>query len=373
MTEQASGFSEHGDITRAQAPVSGVSVPAHMGIGTDLVDGIDYVVLLQVFFDVASATDVTPLKVWERLKARGIRSTKNREELVGKNSVYESFTRIIAAGYLLRVELPNEKHPGRKGRIAYRLYDNPAWNPDWQARQVGSDPLMASEAAQGGLVKPQVETLPGTRELVKREVGASRKTAGQNVSRNQGTGNTESLVPGSGGRRVPAGQNASPVPGRIEPSPPHPPEEVTTSSPYPHTDTTGSKRDRSQKEGEEAGYAEKDLWAAADVLQRLPDPWTQGKLNAGKLAPKLLAVMAEQGWPGIHDVERRLLVQQLTKNPHKVTNPYRLLASDRVPNLPRYDVVAAEYQSAQAASPEAMCPDHPRYRAGARCIPCRTA
>ena len=81
--------------------------------------------------------------------------------------------------------------------------------------------------------------------------------------------------------------------------------------------------------------------------------------------------MAEQGWPGIHDVERRILVQQLTKNPHKVTNPYRLLASDRVPNLPRYDVVAA--QAASSGKGIEMCPEHPKYYAGARCIPCRTA
>ncbi|MBD3550855.1 hypothetical protein [Streptomyces sp. SP18CM02] len=359
----AEEFNEHGGITRAKAPVSGVSVPAHMGVGTDLVDGIDYVVLLQVLFDVASGMDVTPLKVWERLKERGIRSTKNREELVGKNSVYESFTRIIAAGYLLRVELPNEKHPGRKGRIAYKLYDNPAWNPDWQARQVGSDPLEPSE-------KQQVRTRPGTRELVDGEVGVSQKTAGQNASRNQGSGNAGSPVPGRGGRRVPAGQNASPVPGRVEPSPPHPPEEVTTSSPNPLTGTSGPGALPSQTEGEEAGYAQEDLQAAADVLQLLPDPWTQGKLNAGKLAPKLLTVMAEQGWPGIHEVDRQVLARQLGKNPHKVTNPYRLLASDRIPNLPRYEVVSAAAKTGSGGPVVEMCPKHPKFRAGNRCIPC---
>ncbi|MFF2411766.1 hypothetical protein [Streptomyces sp. NPDC058092] len=156
-------------------------------------------------------------------------------------------------------------------------------------------------------------------------------------------------------------------------SPPHPPEEVTTSSPYPLTDTTGSSPVRLQTEGEEAGYAEEDLKTAVDVLQLLPDPWTQGKLNAGRLAPKLLAVMAEQGWPDIQTVNRQTLAKQLTKNPHKVTNPYRLLASDRIPNLPRYEVVAAALQSARAASAMEMCPEHPKYRAGSRCIPCRTA
>ncbi|MFJ8770200.1 hypothetical protein [Streptomyces clavifer] len=158
-------------------------------------------------------------------------------------------------------------------------------------------------------------------------------------------------------------------------SPPHPPEEVTTSSPNPLTDTTGCTSLPSPREEGEAGYAEEDLQAAADVLELLPDPWTQGKLNASKLAPKLLGAMAVQGWPGIHAVDRALLTRQLTKNPHKVTNPYRLLAGDRIPNLPRYAVVAAEAARSQpaGATADGMCPKHPQYRAGSRCIPCAMA
>lgn len=112
-----------------------------------------------------------------------------------------------------------------------------------------------------------------------------------------------------------------------------------------------------------------------DVLELLPAPWTQGRLNASKLAPKLLTVMATQGWPGIRVVDRGLLMRQLTKNPHKVTNPYRLLAGDRIPNLPRYAVVAAEVEASRppGATADGMCPKHPHYRAGNRCIPCITA
>lgn len=76
--------------------------------------------------------------------------------------------------------------------------------------------------------------------------------------------------------------------------PPHPPEEVTTSSPYPLGEPVGSLPSQ-REEGEEADFAEEDLRAAADVLELLPAPWTQGRLNASKLAPKLLAVMAVQG------------------------------------------------------------------------------
>ncbi|WP_331719516.1 hypothetical protein OG693_39815 (plasmid) [Streptomyces sp. NBC_01259] len=341
--EQAGGLDEHGDITRAKAPVSGVSVPAHMGIGSDLVDGIDYVVLLQVLFDVSSATEVTPVKVWERLKARGIRSTKNREELVGKNSVYESFNRIIDAGYLLRVELPNEKRPGRKGRIAYKLYDNPAWNPAWQARQVGSDPLITPNEAP---TKPQVRTLPGTRELVNREVDNADKAAGQNTSRNQGTGVTGSLVPGSGGRRIPAGQNASPVPERIKASPPHPPEEVTTSSPTPHAHTDGRTSLPSQTEGGRE-FSPKEIHAAESFLQRMASPWNAGKATATKCAPKLLHVMAEQGWPSIFDVDRRVLERDITKNPGGITRHAQVLPG-RIADLSLYEVVAPACRQAPA-------------------------
>ncbi|MFE3381321.1 hypothetical protein [Streptomyces anulatus] len=339
---QAEEFNEHGGITRANAPVSGVSVPAHMGVGTDLVDGIDYVVLLQVLFDVASGVDVTPLKVWERLKGRGIRSTKNREELVGKNSVYESFTRIIAAGYLLRVELPNEKHPGRKGRIAYKLYDNPAWNPDWQARQVGIDPLEPSG-------KSQVGTRPGTREPVDGEVGASQKTAVQNASRNQGSGDTSSPVPGRGGRCVPAGQNASLVPGRVESSPPHPPEEVTTSSPTPHTATDGRAKLPSQtEEGRE--FSPKEIYAAESFLQRMSKPWNAGRATATKCAPKLLRVMDSQGWPSIFDVDKRVLERDITKNPGGITRHAQVLPG-RIADLSLYDVVAPAPTQSPASRP----------------------
>ena len=123
-----------------------------------------------------------------------------------------------------------------------------------------------------------------------------------------------------------------------EASPPHPPEEVTTSSPYPHTD--GARQHPSQtEEGEGDRFAQEDLTAAAKLLQLLPDPWTQGRPNARRLAPLLLAVMAEQEWPPIGEVNRKLLVAQLTRNPGKMTNPFRMLQKERIPNLPLYEAV----------------------------------
>ncbi|MGW0573029.1 hypothetical protein [Streptomyces tauricus] len=337
-----------------------------MGVGHDLVHSLDYVVLLQVMFNVASRVDSTPLSVWGQLKERGIRSSKNARELVGKNAVYESFGRLQEAGYMRRQQLPHPTMPGRKGPVVYDIYDNPAWNPDWS-------PVGTAAAEDNEKVKPQVATLPGTPDPLSREAS---KNAGQNASRNAGSVNAGSGVPGSVTRKIPAGQNASGVPGSGNGSPPHPPEEVTTSSPYPLTELAGLTGVPPQREeGEEAGYSEEDLRAAADVLELLPAPWTQGKPNARRLAPKLLAAMSVQGWPGIHTVDRALLMRQVGKNPHKITNPYRLLAGDRIPNLPRYAVVSAEAEAARppGSTPDGMCPKHPQYRAGNRCIPCLTA
>ncbi|MFD8902656.1 hypothetical protein ACFV0J_34485, partial [Streptomyces ardesiacus] len=167
---------ESGRLTAAKAPASGVSVPRHMGVGSDLVHALDYVVLLQVMFNLASSLESTPLSVWKQLQERGIRSAKNARELVGRNAVYESFARLLDAGYVRRTQLPHPTKPGRKGPVVYEVYDNPAWNPDWS-------PASTEDHEEA---KPQVATLPGTPEASFREAG---KTAGRNASRNAGSGN----------------------------------------------------------------------------------------------------------------------------------------------------------------------------------------
>lgn len=333
---------DHGHIIRGQAPVSGVSVPGALAAGSDLVHSLDYVVMLQLLCNLAAGMTSTPLSVWKQLQERGIRSSKNANELVGKNAVYESFTRLICAGYLRRCELPNEKHPGRKGPIQYEVFDNPSWNPDWQATQVGTSPLRAADSHDLPQTKAQVGTLPGTPEPSSGEVD---KSAGQNASRNAGTVVQGSGVPGSGMRHIPAGQNASRVPGRIEPSPPHPPEEVTTSSPNPLTTAHPSQTEG----GEGMSFGPEDLLAAARFLQRLPAPWTQGRPNAKTLAPQLLTVMSEQGWPTIADVDPKLLEAAVATRPEGVKNPYRILEKDRIPNLPLYEVVAPAQTMPQLA------------------------
>ncbi|MBD3550007.1 hypothetical protein [Streptomyces sp. JV180] len=300
---------ETGVLRRGKAPVSGVSVPGPIGYGSLLAHSLDYVVILHLLFSIAEGSSPTPLKVWKELQARGIKSSKNAAELVGKNAVYESFGRLIEAGLVRRVEVPNVR-PGRRPTIAYDVYDNPAWNPDWQAQQVGSDPLVPEEPATGHSANPQVSPRPGTPDVA---FGEADKPAGQPTSRNAGRGVRGTGVPERGARRVPAGQPTSGVPGRGKPSPPHPPEEEDSSSPNPLTRTTGPLP--SQRE-EEREFAVEEIAAAQDFLQRM-ERWQAGLATARKCAPRLLRAMRTQGWPTLTTmdaVQRHMLEAEIFKN-----------------------------------------------------------
>ncbi|MFC8010845.1 hypothetical protein [Streptomyces cinereoruber] len=126
------------------------------------------------------------------------------------------------------------------------------------------------------------------------------------------------------------------------PSPPHPPEEVTTSSPSPLMDTTG-RVPAAPVEEEGVVFDPEETAAAVRFVQTLPQPWCVGRLKAKAIGPVLLEAMAEQGWPKLAEMDERtrgLLVEQLTKNPTGVKNYGSVLERDRVPNLPLFDVVA---------------------------------
>lgn len=265
-------------IRRAAAPASGISIPRHMGVGSDLVHALDYVVLIQVMFNLASGTQPTPLTVWEQLKARGIRSAKNARQLVGRNAVYESFGRLLQAGYLRRQQAPHPTLPGRMGPVVYEVYDNPAWNPD--CRRADHDH-----------VEPQAATPPGTPDPSFREPG---KPAAHDASRNTGSVVRGSVVPGSGKRRVPAGQDASAVPGSGMASPPHPPVGGGNTTPSPHHGAGGRKGGRAARweaacalHPEDYVPTEEEVRQAAAFLQGLPGKWQMSLDQARDLAPLL--------------------------------------------------------------------------------------
>ncbi|MFZ4277882.1 hypothetical protein ACOZFM_34825 [Streptomyces arboris] len=331
---------------------------------------LDTKIVIQLMFMLAEQTRqgpdagllrVTPLTVLERLRELGVGSG-NGSALVGKNAVYDSFTRLREKGYIRRITPRDEK--GRPIGTAYEFYDWPSWNPDApKGTETCASALFPQVSTTSGIAGSGNAGSRVAQKGAKQQSGQVKPTSGI-----AGSGNVGSGIAGSAYSQV---KSTSGIAG----NPPHPPEEVTTSSPNPLTSHSGNSSLPSPREEGEGGYAEEDLQAAADVLELLPAPWTQGKLNAFKLAPKLLSVMAVQGWPGIYAVDRALLTRQLTKNPHKITHPYRLLAGDRIPNLPRYAVVAAEAARSRpaGATADGMCPKHPQYRAGNRCIPCISA
>ncbi|MEU0023376.1 hypothetical protein ABZ173_37750 [Streptomyces rochei] len=296
---------------------------------------LDYVVLLQVMFNLASRVESTPLSVWKQLQERGIRSAKNARELVGKNAVYEAFSRLLDAGYVRRTQLPHPDKPGRKGPVVYEVYDNPAWNPDWSP--------VGRESQNHGQVNPQVTTLPGTPEPL---FGEADKNAGQTASRNAGSGNDGSGVPGSGKRRVPAGQTASRVPGSGMASPPHPPEEEDSSSPTPPTRRSGSLPSQ-REEGPE--FSPEETAAAEDFLQQM-QRWQAGAATARSCAPKLLRTMREQGWPtlvGAGAEYRVLLEAEVLKNTGGAASWTKCLPG-WVRDLRRYALVRPQPEAAPA-------------------------
>ncbi|MFD4392593.1 hypothetical protein [Streptomyces sp. NPDC058495] len=327
--------------------------------GSGLSHQLDFLVLNHIHYMCEDGKTFSVDELVAVLRREGIRSA-NGKGLIGSKAVYESVARLRAGGWLHRAQ----ENGGNFGSVEYTFYEFPATNPYWTPPETsdsdGNDPVPLSGEA-------------GTTLLASNSI-----PAGQTASPDKARADKARADRRSGRQDISAGQTASPDRRSGRPSPPHPPEEVTTSSsPNPLTGTTGHTSVPSQREeGEGAGCAEEDLRAAAEVLELLPDPWTQGRPNARRLAPKLLRVMGEQGWPSIHTVDKGLLTQQLTKNPVRITNPYRLLERDRIPNLPRYAVVAAAAAASSAsggASPDGMCPQHPQYRSGSRCIPCTMA
>ncbi|WP_354643891.1 hypothetical protein [Kitasatospora camelliae] len=143
-----------------------------------------------------------------------------------------------------------------------------------------------------------------------------------------GNGNRRSnhvpLATGHGRRREKVGKPFSQVaPCAVgKPSPPHPPEEVDTSSPNPLKPTA-------QPTGEEAeDFSPEQIADAERFLQLLPAPWAVGRQTARRQAPRLLEAITAQGW----DLDRHLTAE-LTKNPDRINN-YSAVLKTRIADLP---------------------------------------
>jgi hypothetical protein len=123
-----------------------------------------------------------------------------------------------------------------------------------------------------------------------------------------------------------------------------------------------------------AEFPLEDLQAAERLLQTLKKPWHAGRMTAQKEAPRLLAVMRDQGWPVVRELsdrDRQLLERELTKNPEGVTR-YSQVLPKRIADLLLYEVVSTPGRSARAEVPDGTCLRHPAFRED-DCAPCRAA
>ncbi|MEU8708681.1 hypothetical protein [Streptomyces sp. NPDC048565] len=271
-----------------------------MAFDGQLVHSLDYVVLTHVLFAIAANEKITVPGIWKRLQELGIRSVKDHKELVGKNSVYESFNRIIAAGFVRRSRLPHPEGGGRKGPVVYQVFEFVTDNPDH-----GSSP---------------VAPLPGTREVV----DTHHVSAGQTTSRNPGSGVPGSGVPGSGSGAIPAGQPTSLVPGSGDVVPPTPP--------YREEEDSSSRKSSSTTAVTSAAQATDAaaVTAAAEFLAELPGRWACGRKTSAELAPLLAEAVQVQGWELGAD-----LVQQLTRR-FQARRSIVAVLRERIEDLPRY-------------------------------------
>ncbi|BBG20677.1 hypothetical protein RVR_P154 (plasmid) [Actinacidiphila reveromycinica] len=332
---------------RGAEPAPATTVMRHMVYGSGLTHALDYVVLLHLLFMLEEDRPVTVKDLWEALQVEGIRSAKNAKELVGRDAVYQSVTRLIEARFVHRVE--EGSAPGRFGSVRYLVYRQPAYHPEFTQP---SDPWTPQDHPDFPHAKPQVTPLPGTPEAGTPEPPRQGKTAGRTASRNAVSGNAGHGVPGSGNPRIPAGRTASGVPGSGTVSPPHPPSGGGgTSSPLPPVDGAGSTGGPAAPGEEEAVcFAPEDLAEAKRFLMLLPAPWACGRKDAERIAPRLLEEVAAQGWQLDDDLAR-----QLTLNPGGVKNYPVTLERKRVPNLPLREAVQRRLPAPAAPDQTGKC------------------
>ncbi|MFI5634863.1 hypothetical protein ACIA8E_37050 [Streptomyces sp. NPDC051664] len=333
----ARALDENGVVVRGAEPAPATTVMRHMVYGSGLTRALDYVVLLHALFRLEENQAFTPKDIWRDLQAEGVRSAKNANELVGRDAVYESFNRLIAAKFIRRMAVDGV--PGRFGKVRYELFRQPAYNPDYALAEEAGQPQYDAH------VPDTSQPLPGTPDADK----AGSKTARHTASRNAGYGLAGSGVPGSGPRRIPAGQTASGVPGSGSGHPPTPPyrEEEDSSSLKPSSITPGASATA--------------VAAASEFLAELPGRWACGRKSAAELAPLLAEAAQEQGWKLSGD-----LVQQLTRRSQARRGALSVLR-ERIEDLPRYR--AARVDAGRVPGQQLALEDSEQGRSGAVPLP----
>lgn len=312
----ARALDENGVVVRGAEPAPATTVMRHMVYGSGLTHSLDYVVLLHTLFRLEENQAFTPKDIWRDLQAEGVRSVKNANELVGRDAVYESFNRLIEARFIRRTTEGGT--PGRFGKVRYELYRQPAYNPDY------APPQEPWEPQEDPNFPHSAGPLPGTPDADKTD----GKTAGHTASRNAGTANTVSGVPGSGRRRIPAGRTASGVPGSGNVHPPTPPQggEGTPSSKKQAPAAPGGKEEVVRRATDE------QVQAATEFLLELKRPWAVGRKQAKDLGAELAEALFETGWELDHSLALWLC---RTEDGKKAPDNHRAVLRHRVEQLER--------------------------------------
>ncbi|MEV7940856.1 hypothetical protein AB0O82_32605 [Kitasatospora sp. NPDC088264] len=323
-------------IERAWEPPEEVVVPYALAYAPGL-QPEDYGVLIRLLLrDPDQPSGIVALA--EEFQASGWK--------MGSSRLRGVLGRLQKAGHVSHERDGYDKETGRP-KWRFRVYRNPANNSAYVNRG----------AAAASQVSPTVRNPTRRGAQVGSDDAISNIYAGQADSAISNTSEADSAVSDTSESNIYAGQADDAVSDTSAPSPPHPPEEVTTSSPNPLTSPTGR---RSASPGEEGRvFAPEETAAALRLLQLLPQPWSVGRPRAKALAPALLEAMADQGWPkitGLDDRTQRLLVEQLTKNPGGIKNHGSILGRDRIPNLPLFEVVAGAGIPAQGSAPRPALP-----------------
>ena len=223
---------------------------------------------------------------------------------LGADAVRRELALIREAGYIRAERLRGEK--GRAAGIRYEISKRPRPGAD-PAIRFGGDETETRRSHHA----PPMTTHGGSPDLV----NEAEQQVGPRASNHQ-TWSMADVVKGVNAQVAPCASNGA--------HPPHPPEEVETSSPYPLKDATAGR-----EEGECSASNEEQIQAAYDFLQELPNPWRAGRATARKLAPKLAEAIAEQGWSLDAD-----LVKKLTELPDGIKS-YPSVLARRVDDLPR--------------------------------------
>jgi hypothetical protein len=243
--------------------------------------------------------------------------------------------RLKSAGHIHqdRVYNPATKHLD----WVFSVYRNPANNQMYVNSVDGQMPssgrfVGSQQIGQSDSLAPN-ESAAQADPLAINETGASR------------------WLPTNGDGHVSAGHGRYVGSQRIGAHPPHPPEEVETSSPYPLNQSAAPTEEEADP------FTPDEILTAEHYLQMLPAPWTVGRKTAQRLAPLLLEAATAQGWELDDDLRA-----QLTSNPDGIKRHASVLEKERIADLPlraamAKPTVGLPQPVAAAASLPAWCED----------------